>query len=162
MTSPTSVYIVEDAMASICALAIAAEPFETGGLIVGVTTADSLWITRFLEVAVAKRHRSRFLIPAGATHPVIDDARTEDPRVGYLGDWHSHPVDVGPSSIDFSTLVDLAVGSLGHRRLLGLVRPIGPSWTLELWSVNRFRRPRRAEYQLTGPVPPPGDAAPNK
>ena len=148
------VFVVEDALTSLRALAATASPFETGGLLVGVTTADSVWIAGFVELHGTKRHRSRFVIPAGATHPAIDRLRDEDARLGYLGDWHSHPADVGPSSIDFSTLQDLALGSLGQRRLLGLVRRVGTTWDFELWAVNRLRRPRRADYELTGPIPP--------
>jgi hypothetical protein len=151
MTIAVAVYMVEDALASVRALASAAAPFETGGLIVGVATADTVWITNFLELALTRRHRSRFVIPAGATHPAIDDARIADPRVGYLGDWHSHPADLGPSAVDFSTLQDLAVGSLRHRRLLGLVRRTDVSWSFELWRLNRLRRPKRAQFELTGP-----------
>lgn len=155
MTEPRRrpVFVVEEAFASVLALAEAASPFETGGIIVGVRTVDSVWITGFVEVDVATRHRARFVIPAGATHPAIDRLRHEDARLGYLGDWHSHTANIGPSAIDFSTLQDLALGSTGQRRMLGLVRRVCGAWAVELWALNRLRRPRLADYEMTGPVP---------
>lgn len=148
-------FVVEESVISVMALAAAASPNETGGLIVGTRTADGVWIAGFVEIEVTRRHRSRFVIPAGATHPVIDKLRLGDTRIGYLGDWHSHPADAGPSRLDFSTLQDLAVGVLGERRLLGLVRRSDSSWDLELWVMNRLRLPRRVDYELTGPIPRP-------
>lgn len=149
------VFVVEDALVRVRGVAAAAAPNETGGLIVGVTTVDSVWITGFLEIEVPKRHPARFVIPAGATQPAIDRLRVDDPRIGYLGDWHSHPADVGPSAVDFSTLRDLVFGSLGERRLLGLVRRTDAAWEFGLWAVSRLRLPVRAEFERTGPLPPP-------
>lgn len=148
------IFVVEDALAHVRDLALTATPFETGGIIVGVTTVEGLWITSFVEIEVSKRHLTRFVIPAGATHPIVDELRLIDPRLGYLGDWHSHPANHGPSGIDFATLTDLVLGSLGRRRLLGLVRRMGEDWDLGLWTVTRLHRPERADVELTGPVPP--------
>ena len=152
MTSRRSTYVAEDALVVVRQFAQAAAPHETGGLIVGVATAHGVWITDFVEVQVTTRRRSRFEIPAGATHAAIDALRAEDHRLGYLGDWHSHPTDVGPSGVDFATLRDLAVGALGRRRLLGLVRRTATGWDFELWAVDRLRLPARADYELAGPL----------
>jgi hypothetical protein len=150
---PPPVYVIEGALAEVEAFAETAAPFETGGLIVGVATDTSVWITAFVEIEVPERHLARFAIPAGATHPIIDRLRATDGRIGYLGDWHSHPADIGPSGRDFSTLADLVVGSLGRRRMIGLVRRTGGAWELGLWGVTRLRRPVRLYYELTGPLP---------
>jgi hypothetical protein len=149
-----SVYAFEDALVAVRALSQSAAPYETGGLIVSVATDASVWITAFVEVEVSERHLARFVIPAGATHPVIDRLRANDARIGYLGDWHSHPADVGPSGRDVSTLADLVLGSLGRRRLLGLVRRTSGAWEVGLWGMTRLRRPVRVECELAGPVPP--------
>jgi integrative and conjugative element protein (TIGR02256 family) len=148
------ILVVEEALVSLRACADAAAPFETGGLIVGVTTTDSIWITSFVEIQGIMRHRSRFVIPAGVTHPTIDALRRQDRRLGYLGDWHTHPADVGPSCVDFKTFLDLAIGSFGHRRIFGLVRRRGNTWDTGLWAMNRFRLPVRSDYAMTGPLSP--------
>jgi proteasome lid subunit RPN8/RPN11 len=148
------IYLVEDASITVLDLAQAAAPFETGGLILGVATSDSVWITGFTEVTTPERHVSRFRIPAGVTHAAIDAARIADSRIGYIGDWHSHPTDAGPSTVDLSTLRDLAVGALGRRRLLGLVRRAANAWALEFWALDRLRFPTRARVEPAGPLPP--------
>jgi len=147
------VFISEDALEAVRRHADAAAPFETGGLLIGVTTAESVWIAAFAEVDVSKRHRSRFVIPVGATHATVDDHRGRDPRVGYLGDWHTHPANAGASRVDFETLAGLALGSLRRPRLMVLLRRVGVRWDLDLWSMSRLRRPRRVLFERTGPLP---------
>jgi hypothetical protein len=152
-SSEPLIYVTEDAVVAVCALADAAAPFEVGGLIVGFATDKSVWITSFVEIELVQRRIGRFTIPAGATHPIIDSLRADDPRIGYLGDWHSHPADVGPSALDFSTLADLVLGPSGRHRLLGLVRRTSNAWEVGFWGMRRLCRPVRVAYELTGPLP---------
>ena len=47
--------------------------------------------------------------PAGLTTPAVLRARTADHRLGYLGDWHSHPHDVGHSRTDLASLALISI-----------------------------------------------------
>jgi hypothetical protein len=152
--SRVRVYVTEDAVRRVREVATSAAPFETGGVLIGVATPDGVWISDFAVIPGRARHRARFVIPAGATHEAVDRAREADPRLGYLGDWHTHPSNAGPSGVDFTTLRDLASGPFGGRRLLGLLRRSGIEWDLGLWVLDRLRVPNRVTPVLSGPVPP--------
>jgi hypothetical protein len=47
-------------------------------------------------------------LPEGATTPLVDAARERDSRIGYLGEWHSHPHGHGPSFDDRAMMRALA------------------------------------------------------
>lgn len=154
MTRPQfDVRVSEGALAEVRTLADRALPFETGGIVLGTLTATGAWITTFVEVPAATPHLTRFRIPAGRTHQIVVEAKASDERIGYLGDWHTHPADSGPSHIDLATLQDLAVGTFGRRRFLALVRRSDSRWFLDLWILSRLRRPARLPYEFSGPLP---------
>jgi proteasome lid subunit RPN8/RPN11 len=129
-----------------------AAPFETGGLLLGVQTSDGLWVTHAVEIPVEPRSRRRFVIPHGSTTPIVDRFRALDPRLGYIGDWHSHPANVGASSLDLRTLAKLAIGSFQQRRLMAVARLDAGRWVLDLWAQGGIRLPARRDYELTGPL----------
>lgn len=129
-----------------------AVPFETGGLLLGVQTRDGLWITHAIEIPVETRSQRRYVIPHGSTTPIVDRFRTLDPRLGYIGDWHSHPANVGASSLDLRTLAKLAIGSFQQRRLMAVARLDAGRWVLDLWAQGGIRLPARRDYELTGPL----------
>ncbi len=54
------------------------------------------------------------MLPPDARPRTIDELRSTDSRLGYLGDWHSHPCDVGPSSKDIRALRAIARESSGE------------------------------------------------
>lgn len=146
-------YVTESALGRLTRAAERAAPYESGGILAGVLTRDRVWITSVIEVRTRDVRRSRFRIPRGVTHPAIEALRTNDDRVGYIGDWHSHPADVGPSQTDRSTLRSIASGVFVRRRLLGLVRDTTEGWRLELWACEGLRRWTNVPYELTGPLP---------
>jgi hypothetical protein len=88
--------------------AIGADTTETGGILVGVYSRGTPLIAHALEVASQNPSRTRFQIPAGITHQLVDCVRRVDPRLGYLGEWHTHPADVRTSDVDLSTMRDIA------------------------------------------------------
>lgn len=81
---------------------------ETGGILVGVHTDRGPWVTHSVEIASDDRSAVRYVLPANATGTAVGLARNSDPRVGYLGDWHSHPVGVHASVTDLRTMGVLA------------------------------------------------------
>ncbi|MEU0094799.1 Mov34/MPN/PAD-1 family protein [Kribbella sp. NPDC006257] len=144
----------ESAQASMIAAAVKADPNETGGILIGVhTNGGHPWVTRAIEIATNDRGHHHYKIPSGATQPSVYAARRTDSRLGYLGDWHSHPADIGPSPTDLATL---AVYSIKH--------PLTPNPTLIVvrntpdGRVLDARRivtvtPRSCDLHLTGDLP---------
>ena len=145
-----SVHVSEEGLTEVRERACDAVPHETGGILLGCLTATGVWITKFAEIPSKSPHLTRFLIPAGSTHRIVDEARAIDVRIGYLGDWHTHPADAGVSDLDLATLQDMAVGVFRGRRLLALLRRVDQDWRLDLWVMNRLQRPIQLAYALTG------------
>lgn len=105
--------MTETARSALTAAATRAHPYETGGILIGVHADGHPWVTDVLEIPTTDRGHSHYRIPAAATQAAVLNARTLDRRLGYLGDWHSHPRDIGPSRTDIATL---AATSLRHPR----------------------------------------------
>lgn len=94
----------EEAASQLTSAARASHPLETGGVLVGVYVKGVPWVTTAIEIASTDRGRSHYRIPGGATQPAIRAARKNDIRLGYLGDWHTHPANSGPSPTDLASL----------------------------------------------------------
>jgi proteasome lid subunit RPN8/RPN11 len=144
----------ESAHASMIAAATKAHPNETGGILIGVHTNDGHpWVTRSIEIATDDRGHHHYKIPSGATQPSVHAARRTDSRLGYLGDWHSHPADVGPSGTDLATL---ALYSIKHPRTpnptLIVVRNTTDGRALDVRRIVTVA-PRPCELHLTGDLP---------
>jgi proteasome lid subunit RPN8/RPN11 len=154
--TPTPLLVIsESAQAAMFAAAARAHPNETGGILVGVHLDKQPWVTRAIEIASPDRGRHHYKIPAGATQPAVHAARRDDPRVGYLGDWHTHPADVAPSPTDLATL---AIFSMKHPRTpnptLVVVRNAGDSYALDTRRIVTVR-PRTCEVRLAGDLTRP-------
>lgn len=94
------VLITEQVVTDLQAMARAALPCETGGILVGVKARRTAWIVGAIELA-EDRSPGHYTVPKGATRPAVQRAReTIDARVGYVGEWHSHTGDFGPSATD--------------------------------------------------------------
>lgn len=106
---PRRVLLAETAAAALRRHARGSHPTETGGILLGVRTDGHPWITRAIEIPSPDCGRSHYRLPAGTTRAAVADARRDDPRIGYLGEWHSHPADVGPSPTDRNTMLRLAL-----------------------------------------------------
>lgn len=145
--------ISESAQAAMVAAAVQAHPYETGGILIGVHLDSQPWVTRAIEIPSPNRGRHHYKIPAGATQPAVHAARRGDPRLGYLGDWHTHPADVGPSPTDLATL---AIFSIKHPRTpnptLVVVRNSADSYTLDTRRILAIA-PRTCEVRLAGDLP---------
>jgi proteasome lid subunit RPN8/RPN11 len=152
-TSPW-VRISERAAAAIKDLATIATPFETGGIVAGVATDGGVWITTVVEIPVPQRRRSKYEVPAGVTPMVIRELRKRDSRLGYIGDWHSHPADASVSDVDLRTLSVLTSSRANARRLILIARAKGLTWTIEAWG-RRGRHCVPVKFELTGDLQPP-------
>jgi proteasome lid subunit RPN8/RPN11 len=100
MTKPKPVWISEQAITVISEAAWGAHPKETGGILLGVYVKDRPWVTHSVHVESAEPRRNFYRLPLGVRPQVVDEMRKIDGRLGYLGEWHSHPANVGPSLKD--------------------------------------------------------------
>lgn len=153
-----NVRMVESVADQLRAWSDASTPIETGGILVGLLADDGPWVTHAFQIETAERSSVRFELPAGVTQDLVRSARTVDPRLGYVGDWHSHPADVGPSSTDMRSLSGLARGArrFGDRPpVMIVVRRRKDEWAFDARHVRRsLLALRRTTIVLTGPPAP--------
>jgi proteasome lid subunit RPN8/RPN11 len=92
----------EDVRDQIGAAAASARPQETGGLLLGWWDADGVRVAAAAEVVDPSATGVCWTRSRTTAQAALDDALKEidDPWVGYVGDWHSHPAPVGPSRAD--------------------------------------------------------------
>ncbi len=134
-----------------------AAPYETGGILLGILGDDRPWVMSAAQVPSAAPQRYAYELPTGATQPIVLLAREADPRIGYLGDWHSHPADSKASLTDLATYKRaLRFARLRSEQapLLVVVR-LGPDgWVLDVMATRSWRRPPKpVAFTLTGPPP---------
>lgn len=155
MNTSTQLWITESAHATMTTAAARSHPDETGGILVGVHMDGHPWITTAVEIPTTDRGRSHYRIPAGATQAAVLGARATDHRLGYLGDWHSHPADVGPSTADRASL---ALISMKHPRTPNptqiIVRRTDAGYKLDARRIVTLV-PRGCTIRLTGALPGP-------
>lgn len=154
MTASPRLLLTESARTAMTTAAARAHPYETGGILVGVQADGQPWVTAAIEIDSGDSGRNHYWIPAGATHAAVMSARATDHRLGYLGDWHTHPADLGPSTTDLTTL---AVISPTHPRRANptqiVVRRTPTGYALDARRVVRCA-PRVCGVTLTGDLPP--------
>lgn len=86
-------------------LATSAHPHETGGLLLGWWDDGLPVVTDAVELADQRATGNRWTRQPQAAQEALAAARARAaPDVGYIGDWHSHPADVGPSGRDLRQL----------------------------------------------------------
>ena len=160
MTPRPPLWVSENAEEAMTNAARRAHPDETGGILVGVLTAGHPWIVAAMEIDTRDRGRTHYRLPANSTRTAVLEARTRDTRLGYLGDWHSHPHDIGPSPTDLATLAGI---SLRHPRqphpTLIVVRKAPVGYNLDARRIV-ICVPRVCRIISTGPLPqaPTNDA----
>jgi proteasome lid subunit RPN8/RPN11 len=92
-------------------------PNETGGVLVGCHIDERPVVANAWECHDPDATPCTFRIRAGETKTLVENARHGDERLGYLGEWHSHPSGAGPSDLDTAAM-------LGAARESGLDRPV--------------------------------------
>jgi hypothetical protein len=69
------------------------------------------WVTNSVQIETAEPRYNFYRLPSGARPRVVDELRKIDTRLGYLGEWHSHPADVGPSLRDKLSMASIGLQS---------------------------------------------------
>jgi hypothetical protein len=157
------VWIAEEAAATITRAAAVARPNETGGVLVGVHTHGSRpWVTHAAELRSPKATGTFYEVPIGARRKAVTRLRRRDPRLGYLGEWHVHPADLAPSSVDTETIARLAADPDAgcDRPLLLVARRTPTGYLLDARQLSR-RTLQELQIIATGPIEAT-DAAPSE
>jgi hypothetical protein len=137
-------------------------PDETGGVLIGVSVDDRPWITDAILIPSQKSSPVYYELPGEARHAAVDGARDRDRRLGYIGEWHSHTYDIGPSHMDRTTMARLAEhGGDCTEPVLLIARLRGGAHILEAHQqVGRLLKPLHAS--ATGPLPAERDESDEK
>jgi hypothetical protein len=151
----------ETAVEQLEAWAEASAPHETGGILLGMLADGRRWVTAVREIPSSLPERDRYQVPADVTNGLVLEARRHDARIGYLGDWHSHPADSGASGIDLATYLRLLRHALVRSEttpLLVVVRREEAGWHLDVTTAVPWPfRPRALAMTIAGqPSPPTG------
>lgn len=150
------VWISDQAGAALIEAAAAAHPTETGGVLVGVLVAQGRgagrpWVTHAVEVLSTKRGPAHYELPARGRERVVKRLRKRDYRLGYLGDWHSHPANIGPSPTDADTMASISRTGDCAQPLLFVLRRIDTSYEIEArqWTGAALRQ---LQTRASGPL----------
>ena len=120
---PITVDLSESARQVAIEAAEAAHPLETGGVLVGTEIDRRITVSGVVEVADPDAQPNRYHMGEGAVAEALALAKEADSRVGYLGEWHSHPEARGPSPLDVATMLSIAADSDCTNPVLLLVLP---------------------------------------
>ncbi len=165
MSAPAAwrVWVGEQARADMAKAAAAAHPDETGGVLVGVLGhlhggRGRPWVTHAVKVTSPRSGRTHYELPARARERVVTKLRRHDARLGYLGDWHSHPVNVDPSRTDKTSIESISVTGDCERPLLFVVRRVNGTYEIDArqWTGASLRQLQVVD---AGPLPPVSAAA---
>ncbi len=102
--------ILDSARAIASSMTLEACPLETGGILLGWHEGDAVVVSHVLQVGDRRASSHGYVRNDESAQRALDDflATSPDDRIGYVGEWHSHPVPMPPSDLDCSTLRELA------------------------------------------------------
>jgi integrative and conjugative element protein (TIGR02256 family) len=105
-------------------------PLEAGGILTGYRKGDAIVVTHAIAVPAATHRRTVYVRDDVRANELLRqflaDREGDDPT-GYVGEWHSHPAPTGPSTVDASTLRDLALLAHGPIALVVCTSSPGPA-----------------------------------
>ena len=123
--------VAESALHAIIDASLAAAPLETGGVLIGTTISERTVVAAAIELPDAGATDESFTIAEGRVAEAVESARREDARLGYVGEWHSHPNGGGVSTTDRATMMTIAADTGIDSPILVIASPNDPMWTIE-------------------------------
>ena len=152
---PPGAYLTSEARTTILKRAALAYPNETGGVLVGLTIeGGEPWVVEAVELESASPSPAAYRLPPGETQAAVDRLREADDRLGYLGEWHSHPNASDRSTKDEWTMQSLArePDLVGDSPLLIVARRKGGNYELAGSRVTSSAM-RSIELRAAGRLP---------
>jgi integrative and conjugative element protein (TIGR02256 family) len=109
MTGP-AVRIASDALANMQTALRAALPRETGGILLGWRSSPHVVVVDALHVHDPDAATTQYLRRHGAATDALDHylATAHNPDIGYVGEWHTHPMPSEPSITDKNSIAAAA------------------------------------------------------
>lgn len=162
MTKPKPVWISEQVIIVIKEAASGSHPEEIGGILLGVYVNDRPWVTHSVQIESVEPRHNFYRLPSGVRPRVVDELRKIDARLGYLGEWHSHPANVGPSLKDKLSMTCIALHSKNTcpNPLLMVVKRDETGYSLDIrewrgWRLTRLHAILAGDlpHQNTHPAP---------
>ena len=120
---PLVVDVSEAVQGALRSAAADALPKETGGILLGCIIDGRPVVASAVDIIDREATPSSYHVPAGATLGAVAQARERDGRLGYLGEWHSHPCATAPSFTDLATMLTAAQDSGIANPVLIVVHP---------------------------------------
>jgi len=114
--------VTSDAWAEMTEIADRATPIETGGILLGYRSGRSVRVLGAAEVTDPNATEASFVLRRDAAQARLDEIRDHFPEgspVGFVGDWHVHPRNSPPSSVDRRSITRL--GRHYRRRVVSIV-----------------------------------------
>lgn len=150
---PVTIDLTERAQERLHELGGAALPVETGGILLGCHVDGRPVVTDVFEITDDNATEDRYRVPEGAARTAVTSARERDARLGYLGEWHSHPSGEGPSPLDVAAMLALDADDDTTEPILVLVHPRGSGRGQLDCFVTRHGRVTEATICSTGDLP---------
>lgn len=154
--TPPKIMLTARARAALVSAALDVHPSETGGILIGAhDETGATCVVQAVEFRPEHPSTERYCVPEGETQPAVDKAHTEDPRLEYVGEWHSHPTDQPASPTDTATMLDLTGRPGVGCPVLIVVRPTSPDvFDLDAYVAVADSLERVAIIDV-GDLPPP-------
>lgn len=148
--------VAESALHTISDACAAAAPLETGGVLVGTTISERIVVAAAIELPDSDATDAAFSITEGSVVEAIDAARASDERLGYVGEWHSHPNGGGVSTTDRATMMTIAAHPDVDQPILAIASPSGDAWAIEAMIATPTTT-RPVSVELCGDLRPTED-----
>ncbi|VEH89530.1 Uncharacterised protein (plasmid) [Tsukamurella tyrosinosolvens] len=130
-------------------------PLEAGGILLGYREDSNVIVTHALAIGSAKATTDRYVRDDARANALLKEflaPRAADDPIGYVGEWHSHPIPSAPSPIDIAAIRAAAKGSDGP--LAMLVYSPGATGEFRGLIARRTRFGRTATRTASVSVPP--------
>ena len=141
-------FVDDEAWQSLTRSARGALPREVGGILLGCFETQGPRVLAAPVVRDPRATRIRYRRDAHEAARILAEAVDHDETgvLGYLGEWHSHPLPSGPSRTDLQSMRDLArdgdfdvvllVVALSPRGWVGHPRNVTPTGNVETLDLS--------------------------
>lgn len=150
-TPEHTITISDQAVDTLNAQARASRHRERGGILIGYRIGTALHIHDALPVADATAAHTRYLRRNRDGQQALNDwmNATDDPTLGYVGEWHTHPAPAPPSSTD---LTSARIMAIKNRRPVALVVAALANNKQDVTLHAVLTRPTTLARRLTGAI----------
>jgi hypothetical protein len=151
---PVTLDVSERAQLDLREASLHALPDETGGILLGCVIDGRPVVSEVVQLRDGNATPCTYRVPEGRTTEEVANAKRKDSRVGYIGEWHSHVSEIGPSTLDTATMFAVAQDSGTESPILVLVHPNEPRPTdLAAYTTTRAGL-KHVDICTTGDLPP--------